>query len=56
MFVGRNFDKHGNMANWWSDASAEKFTEKTQCMVDQYSQYTVGEGHVSIADVIFSPP
>ena len=34
---GRNFDKEGNMNNWWTDADVEAFTKKTQVLVDQFN-------------------
>ncbi|XP_025083321.1 endothelin-converting enzyme homolog isoform X1 [Pomacea canaliculata] len=39
---GREFDKNGNLRPWWNDASVKRFQERTQCMADQYSQYTLG--------------
>ncbi|KAL2090790.1 hypothetical protein ACEWY4_013053 [Coilia grayii] len=36
---GRNFDKDGNMFNWWSNYSAEHFKEQSQCMVHQYGSF-----------------
>ena len=47
--TGRLFDKYGNMKEWWTQQSAEKFTELTQCMIQQYSNYTVEGKHVSSA-------
>jgi predicted metalloendopeptidase len=47
MFPGRYFDKQGNMANWWTDESANNFEEKTKCLANQYSKYKVEDGHVS---------
>lgn len=37
--TGRNFDKDGNMLNWWSNFSAEHFKEQSQCMVQQYGNF-----------------
>lgn len=37
--TGRNFDKDGNMLNWWSNYSAEHFKEQSQCMVQQYGNF-----------------
>ena len=34
---GRQFDKDGNLREWWSKEDGKKFTEKAQCMVDQYN-------------------
>uniref|UniRef100_A0A672ZZA3 Membrane metallo-endopeptidase-like 1 n=1 Tax=Sphaeramia orbicularis TaxID=375764 RepID=A0A672ZZA3_9TELE len=36
---GRNFDKDGNMLNWWSNYSSEHFKEQSQCMVQQYGNF-----------------
>jgi len=38
---GSQFDAQGNLRNWWSDADRKAFEERTQCVVDQYSSYTV---------------
>ncbi|XP_037684646.1 membrane metallo-endopeptidase-like 1 [Choloepus didactylus] len=37
---GRNFDKDGNMLDWWSNFSAQHFREQSECMVYQYGNYT----------------
>ncbi|XP_073518197.1 membrane metallo-endopeptidase-like 1 [Phyllobates terribilis] len=37
---GRNFDKDGNMFDWWSNFSAMHFKERSRCMVYQYGNYT----------------
>ncbi|KAM9299024.1 membrane metallo-endopeptidase-like 1 [Gastrophryne carolinensis] len=39
-YKGRNFDKDGNMFNWWSNYSAMQFKELSECMVYQYGNYT----------------
>uniref|UniRef100_A0A671QJJ4 Metalloendopeptidase homolog PEX-like n=1 Tax=Sinocyclocheilus anshuiensis TaxID=1608454 RepID=A0A671QJJ4_9TELE len=36
---GRKYDKDGNLDQWWSNSSITRFTEKTQCMIDQYNSY-----------------
>ena len=46
-YIGREYDKMGNLRPWWNNASIGRFEEKTNCMVDQYSQYTVNGDHVS---------
>lgn len=38
--AGRNFDKDGNMFDWWSNFSAMHFKEQSRCMVYQYGNYT----------------
>ncbi|KXJ27361.1 Endothelin-converting enzyme 1 [Exaiptasia diaphana] len=37
---GRQYDKHGNLRDWWSASADANFKEKAKCLVDQYSQYT----------------
>ena len=38
---GRQYDKDGNLKDWWTKEDAEKFTQKAKGVVDQYSKYTV---------------
>ena len=38
---GRQFDAQGNLRDWWGKADAAKFNQRTQCIVEQYSRYTV---------------
>jgi endothelin-converting enzyme/putative endopeptidase len=38
---GRQFDAKGNLADWWTAADAKEFQQRTDCIADQYAQYTV---------------
>lgn len=38
---GAQFDKDGNVKNWWSEKDYDKFKAKTQLIIDRYSSYTV---------------
>lgn len=40
---GRQFDKDGHLENWWTPITDEEYRRKTECMIDQYSNYTVEE-------------
>ncbi|CAL7942060.1 unnamed protein product [Xylocopa violacea] len=40
---GRQFDKDGNMMQWWNNATVKAFRERAQCIVDQYSRYKLQE-------------
>ncbi|XP_058829877.1 neprilysin-1-like [Topomyia yanbarensis] len=40
---GRQFDKDGNMMQWWNNATIKAFRERTQCIIDQYSRYKINE-------------
>lgn len=41
---GRQYDKNGNLNDWWTNEDAERFTERSQVLVDQYDQFEVLEG------------
>jgi putative endopeptidase len=44
---GAQFDGHGNLNNWWTPNDLSKFTQATECIVNQFSQYVVdGDMHV----------
>jgi putative endopeptidase len=36
---GKNFDKNGNLTDWWTKEDAEKFKALTQVLVDQYDRF-----------------
>lgn len=37
---GSQFDADGNLRNWWTNITQEKFLEKVKCIIDQYGNYT----------------
>jgi putative endopeptidase len=38
---GSQFDAQGNLRNWWTDTDRKQFEQRAQCVVDQYSGYTI---------------
>jgi endothelin-converting enzyme/putative endopeptidase len=38
---GRQFDAKGNLKDWWTDQDAKNFTDRANCVVDQYAQYVI---------------
>ncbi len=38
---GAQYDKNGNVTNWWTEEDYTKFKAKTQQIIDQYSGFTV---------------
>ncbi|WP_338871197.1 M13 family metallopeptidase [Spirosoma sp. SC4-14] len=38
---GAQFDKYGNVTNWWTKTDYAKFRAKTQQVIDQYNRFTV---------------
>ena len=47
-FLGRQFDKDGNMRDWWSEDVVFEFKKKAQCFIDQYGNYTVPEVDMNV--------
>ncbi|KAK3758760.1 hypothetical protein RRG08_057384 [Elysia crispata] len=37
--LGSQYDKQGNLRNWWEDEDKERFKNATQCFIDQYDNY-----------------
>ena len=46
-FLGRLFDKNGNVKDWWSYSSKLNFMERARCLENQYSNYQVFGENVS---------
>uniref|UniRef100_A0A3B1IG29 endothelin-converting enzyme 1 n=1 Tax=Astyanax mexicanus TaxID=7994 RepID=A0A3B1IG29_ASTMX len=44
---GREYDKTGNLRPWWQNSSVDAFKNRTECMVDQYTQYTINGEHIN---------
>lgn len=42
-FKGREYDKDGNLRRWWKNSSVEAFKKQTQCMVEQYGNYSINK-------------
>lgn len=39
--MGRQYDKNGNLRDWWTPADVKSFNEHTQVLVDEYSKFEV---------------
>lgn len=44
---GREYDKDGNLRLWWKNSSVEAFKRQTQCMVEQYGNYSINKEPVN---------
>lgn len=38
---GRQFDKYGNLNNWWTDADTAQFNHRSQMLVDEFNNFVV---------------
>jgi putative endopeptidase len=38
---GSQFDAQGNLRMWWTDADRKEFEKRAQCVVDEYSRFTI---------------
>lgn len=45
---GAQYDAHGNVKNWWSEATQKKFDEKAQCFINQANQYIIKEVNLPV--------
>ena len=41
---GRNYDKYGNLKNWWVESDATNFTERTKVLIDYFNKVEVLPG------------
>lgn len=46
---GRQFDKNGNLVDWWQEKTRKAFVEKAQCIIDQYGNYSVPELKLNVS-------
>ncbi|RZF35771.1 hypothetical protein LSTR_LSTR012069 [Laodelphax striatellus] len=48
---GRQFNKDGNLVEWWDEDTKKKYLEKVKCIIDQYSNYTVRQVNMTVRGV-----
>jgi len=42
--LGRQYDPRGNLRNWWTPKADKEFKQRTDVLIDQYSQYEILPG------------
>ncbi|CAK9298945.1 unnamed protein product [Gordionus sp. m RMFG-2023] len=45
---GRQFDKRGNLKQWWNNSTIKAFRKRAKCIIDQYSKYKLKEINLHI--------
>ncbi|PSR94067.1 hypothetical protein PHLCEN_2v4495 [Hermanssonia centrifuga] len=58
--AGRLYNQQGKLEQWWTNATSEGFKKVQDCIVEQYSSYTIDDGkggkiHVNVARVRTDP-
>ena len=51
--TGRQFDKDGNLQQWWSQDVIDAFEDRAQCMIDQYDSYVVEQVNMTVSHQSF---
>ena len=46
---GSTYDADGNNVDWWELETKEKFSENVDCIIQQYSNYTVEEVGLNVS-------
>jgi predicted metalloendopeptidase len=44
---GRQYDGHGNLVDWWTQASADNYKSRAACVVQQYNSYQIAGVHLN---------
>ncbi|KAF4521361.1 hypothetical protein B566_EDAN006950 [Ephemera danica] len=39
--LGRQYDLHGNLKQWWTNNTLNEYNDRVQCIIDQYSEFHV---------------
>lgn len=48
MSLGGQYDRHGNLKQWWTEESYRKFQTKAECIVKLYDNFTVYNQRVGL--------
>lgn len=48
---GRQFNKDGELKEWWDENTIKKFKEKAQCFIDQYGGYSLPEVNLNVSNL-----
>ncbi|KAI1699239.1 peptidase family m13 domain-containing protein [Ditylenchus destructor] len=49
---GSQFDKLGNLKNWWDRSTLQRFLNRTKCIINQYSQYEVPDTGLKVNGIL----
>src|SRR3569833_1056487 len=49
---GAQYDKDGNLKDWWQPETEKQIKQRTQCVIDQYSKYQISGVNVNGANTV----
>ncbi|CAD6235737.1 GSCOCG00012426001-RA-CDS [Cotesia congregata] len=49
--TGKDYDKDGNLKNWWEPSTNVEFFKKASCLINQYKNYTVKEAGINVSSI-----
>lgn len=52
--LGRQYDKNGDLLNWWGNSTETRFLERAQCIIDQYGNFTEPNTNLSVSSYSLS--
>lgn len=56
MSLGGQYDRHGNLKQWWTKESYRKFQTKAECIVNLYDNFTVYNQKVGLCARVLRLP
>ena len=51
--LGRQYNKDGDIEQWWEQNIIDNFKEKAQCVVDQYGTFFVPEANMTVSSFLY---
>lgn len=48
--IGSQFDENGNLRNWWTEETYDKFDEKAECFINEYNSYVDPQAKLHVSD------
>lgn len=49
---GRQFNKEGNLVDWWQPQTKERYLKRAECIIYQYGNYTVKDVGMNVRKLI----
>ena len=47
--TGRQYNKDGDLEQWWEQPIIDNFKGKAQCLIDQYGKFLVPEANMTVS-------